>query len=118
QILGKRTEPIPGPTALMLIALQGQPQHPRIDASVDYLLRLPRQSDDLEHLCWIKLALDCYAERAEIASALADLDGRIEQAYKARQATNWAPGSSPVREALTALALATELDNPFRLWQT
>ena len=33
RILGKMTEPIPGPTALMLLALQGQ-AHPRIDAAV------------------------------------------------------------------------------------
>jgi uncharacterized protein (DUF362 family) len=115
QILGKRTDPIPGPTALMLIAWQGQEPHPRIDASIDYLLRQPEKSDDLEHLCWNKLALGCYSARPEVAAVLANLDQRIEQAYEDRQQTNWAPQGTPRREAMAALALASLQDNPFRL---
>ena len=36
-ILGRMTEPIPGPTALMLIALRREFQHPRIQAAIRYL---------------------------------------------------------------------------------
>ncbi len=36
-VLGKRTDPIPGPTALMLLALQGH-DHPRIEPAVRYLV--------------------------------------------------------------------------------
>src|SRR3954447_7033799 len=36
-ILGRMTEPIPGPTALMLLALQGYRTEPRVKAAVGYL---------------------------------------------------------------------------------
>src|SRR5207245_3361864 len=71
RIFGRLTEPIPGPTALMLLAVQGQPDHPRVAASVEYLLQ--NIGDDLEHLCWAKLALDLYCDR----DASAALDERI-----------------------------------------
>src|SRR5262249_43226708 len=35
RIFGRLTEPIPGPTAIMLLALQEQPAHPRIAAALD-----------------------------------------------------------------------------------
>ena len=56
-VLGKRTDPIPGPTAIMLLALQGLPDHPRIAAAVSYLLGHAAQSNDVEHLCWAAIAL-------------------------------------------------------------
>src|SRR5438034_7738455 len=54
-VLGRRTDPIPGPTGLMLLALQGEGNHPRVAAAVRYLLAAT--GDDLEHLCWAKLAV-------------------------------------------------------------
>src|SRR5439155_8385998 len=59
-VLGRRTDPIPGPTALMLLALQGHGDEPRVAAAVRYLLRQAATNDDLEHLCWAKLALGCH----------------------------------------------------------
>ncbi len=114
RILGKQTEPIPGPTALMLLALQGHAEHPRVAASVAYLCQQAAVGDDLEHLCWAKLALDLYRDRSGVADFLATLDERIIAASQARAATPWL-GPAIVREALTALALATEQGNPFRL---
>src|SRR5581483_5883236 len=49
QVLGRRTDPIPGPTALMLLALQGRGDHPRVQASIQYLLREARTDKDLQH---------------------------------------------------------------------
>lgn len=107
RIFGRLTEPIPGPTALLLLAVQGQ-DHPRVPASVDYLLR--NVGEDLEHLCWAKLALSLYREGPEVAA----LDQRIISAHHSRGAADWTQ-SSPVREALTALALAAGRTNYFRL---
>jgi uncharacterized protein (DUF362 family) len=113
-VLGKRTDPIPGPTALMLLALQGHGDEPRVAAAVSYLLRQATTGDDLEHLCWAKLALDCHRQQPGVEAALTAVDGRILAAYKTRAQTPWLR-PAPVRDALTALALATEQSNPFRL---
>jgi uncharacterized protein (DUF362 family) len=98
----------------MLLALQGQGQHPRVAAAVSYLLQQALASDDLEHLCWAKLALDCQHDQPGVQEALPRLDGRIVAAYQDRGETPWLR-LSLARVALTALALATEQGNPFRL---
>jgi uncharacterized protein (DUF362 family) len=113
-VLGRRTDPIPGPTALMLLALQGQGHPPRVAKAVQYLLQQANTNDDLEHLCWAKLALDCHRDQPGVTSALDNLDARIVAAHQARAETPWLR-PAPVREALTALALATEQNNRFRL---
>src|SRR5207244_1986498 len=60
-ILGKPLEPVPGPTAIALLALQGRDNEPRVAASVYYLLRPEVLGNDLEHLCWARLALTPFA---------------------------------------------------------
>ncbi len=105
--LGRMTEPIPGPSAVMLLALQGHADHPRIDAAAGYLQK-QADSDDLEHLCWSKLAL--HAHGADVSR----FDERIRAARQARSETGWLRPAL-VREALTALALGTDDGNPFRL---
>jgi uncharacterized protein (DUF362 family) len=108
RIFDRMTEPIPGPTALMLLALQGQ-EHPRITSAVAYLRQEVLVRDDLEDLCWAKLAMYQYdPAKCHV------FDDRIRAAHAARQSVPWLR-PSPVREALTALALATEQKNPFRL---
>jgi uncharacterized protein (DUF362 family) len=114
RIFGIALEPIPGPTALMLLALQGHAAHPRIAGAVSYLCRQAAVSDDLEHLCWSRLALDLYADQPEVRSALPLLTERIRNAHAERAATPWLR-PAPLRQALTALALHTERANPFRL---
>ncbi len=114
QVLGKRTDPIPGPTALMLLALQGRDDHPRISASINYLIKESFATDDLEHLCWSKVALANYADRPEVREILADLDARIDAAYKSQANADWKGPVNP-RLALSALALSTEKNNPFSL---
>lgn len=109
QIFDKVTDPIPGPTALMLFALQGQEQQPRMQAAAEYL-RKQADTDDLEHLCWIKLALDVFGDHASADA----LDRKILDAYRGRGEQAWLP-PSPYRNALTALALGTSQRNYFRL---
>ena len=112
RILGRMTEPIPGPTALMLLALQGW-EHPRLSAAVAYLLK-QIDSNDLEHLCWTRIALDLYRDLPGVAGALVRLDSLITQAHQDRQQASWLK-PSPLRQALTALALATSERNFFAL---
>lgn len=110
RIFGRLTEPIPGPTALMLLALQGQGNHPRVHAAVQYLLEDARSTDSLEHLCWSRLALDLYCQLETVAQ----LDERIVSAYEARLHAEWVQHST-IGEALTVLALACSERNMFRL---
>src|SRR5262249_4506060 len=106
-ILGKPLEPVPGPTALMLLALQGQAHEPRVAASLRYLQREDSLGDDLEHLCWARLALTAHRNQPGIIESLSRLDERIVAAHKARRQTPYVQ-LNPLREALTALALAAD----------
>ncbi len=115
RILDKILEPIPGPTALMLLALQGQ-NHPRIDAAVQYLIREIATSD-LEHLCWAKITLDLYRRHDGVAATLAALDRRIPAAVDLRKTVPWVRPAN-VRLALVSLALGTETANVFRIPET
>lgn len=105
RVFGRLTEPVVGPTALMLLAVQGL-SHPRIDAALNYLEQ--EATDDQEHLCWAKLALHVHGRDATA------LDPLILQTRRARGEVGWVR-PAPVRVALTALALATSTRNPFRL---
>jgi uncharacterized protein (DUF362 family) len=113
-VLGKRTEPIPGPTALMLLALQGV-EDPRIDAAVGYLRVHGEQTTDLEHLAWIRLALTVHAADAATRAALPKLDERIREGLAIEADASRGLGAGPLRLALAALALDAERRHPFRL---
>jgi uncharacterized protein (DUF362 family) len=113
RVLGRPTEPIPGPTAMMLLALQGHDDKPRVAAAVQYLLR-QTHGEDLEHVCWAKIALHVHRDQPGVAEALPRLDEAILAAHQQRQATNWVR-PAPLRQALTALALGVEQSNPFQL---
>ncbi|HYT88603.1 MAG TPA: DUF362 domain-containing protein, partial [Gemmataceae bacterium] len=112
RILGLITEPIPGPTAIMLLALQGH-DHPRVAAAVQYLIK-QSATDDLEHLCWIKLALETHRQQPGVEELLPRLDEAIVKAHAERADVNWVR-PAPLRQALTALALAASERNLFRL---
>jgi uncharacterized protein (DUF362 family) len=111
-VLGSMTEPIPGPTAIMLLALQGHDE-PRVAAARHYLADVVAPMTDLEHLGWAKLALAAHAHDPKIAAVLPKLDEQIRSAYAA-QTADGRPVSVP-RHALTVLALATDRFHPFRL---
>jgi uncharacterized protein (DUF362 family) len=113
RILGRALEPIPGPTALMLLALQGLPQDARITAAVQYLRSGALHGDDLEHLCWARLVLDLYRDHPGVEEVIADLGRRIADAHANRTEVPWLR-PAPLRQALTALALDLD-NNPFRL---
>src|ERR1700733_14824212 len=97
----------------MLLAVQDV-KHPRVDAAVAYLADKALVGDDLEHLCWARLALDLYAEQPGVREKLTQINERIEASRKARTETSYVR-PAPLRVALTALALHTERVNPFRI---
>jgi uncharacterized protein (DUF362 family) len=112
KVLESMTEPIPGPTAVMLLALQGHDE-PRVVAARRYLAKAVAPMTDLEHLGWAKLALACHANDPVVAEVLPTLDRQIRMAYE-RQTADGRPVSVP-RHALTALALATDQFHPLKL---
>ncbi|OWK47105.1 DUF362 domain-containing protein [Fimbriiglobus ruber] len=117
-VLGKPTEPIPGPTAVMLLALQGVTDEPRVEAAKGYLRVHGEKTTDVEHLAWIKLALACHANDAATRAALPVLDARLRESLAIETAAGAGLGAGPLRLALAALALDTINRNPFRLTDT
>jgi uncharacterized protein (DUF362 family) len=111
-VLGKRTDPIPGPTALMLLALQGH-DHPRVEPAVRYLVQ-QLETADLEHLCWGKLALDVYRHVDGVEAALRRVDAALHAGIARRAQTPWLRPNL-LRLALVVLALGADRRNFFRL---
>jgi uncharacterized protein (DUF362 family) len=109
-VLGRPLEPLPGPTAWTLLALQQHADDERVYKSLNYLRTAALAGEDLEHLCWAKIVCDVYGE----LTARSELCGRIQAAIRAR-AENPFVRPSPLRLALAGLALGTERANPFRL---
>ncbi len=105
-VLGTATEPIPGPSAALLLAVQGAVDHPRVDASVGYLRVHAAKATDLEHLAWARLALGVHDSDTATRDLLPDLDKKIRAAAAD-------PNVSVHRLALAALAVAD--GNAFRL---
>jgi uncharacterized protein (DUF362 family) len=105
-VLGTATEPIPGPSAMMLLAVQGAVDHPRVDAAVGYLRVQAAKSSDLEHLAWARIALGVHDGDTATRDLFPAIDKKI--ATLAEDST-----TPPYRLALAAIALAE--NNPFRL---
>ena len=116
-ILGKQTDPIPGPTALLLLALQGV-DHPRIEAAKGYLRVMLETMPDVEHLAWIKLALSCHTTDERTRALLPELDAKLQAAVTNEQTQTNGLGAGPYRLALASLALNTGTRNPFKLNDT
>ncbi len=114
-VLGKSTEPMPGPTSLMLLALQGIEDQPRIDAAVGYLRTFAAQTADLELLAWARIALSLHAEDSATREFLPELDSRIAGALSDDLHRTDGLGAGPYRVALAALALDIEKWNPFKV---
>src|SRR5262249_3980143 len=112
RILGRMTEPIPGPTALALLALQGQDGH-RVTAAFGYLKQVLADSTDLEHLGYAALACDAHRGRPGVAGASERCAGRTLGVRAGQEKLFGAPPGPP-RLALAALALTAPAHNPFR----
>lgn len=117
-VLGRSTEPIPGPTAILLLALQGVHDQPRVDAAIGYLRVHAAKTTDLEHLAWAKLALSVHPSDSATREFLPELDARIAGALSEEIHRTDGLGAGSYRLALAALALNTEITNPFCLSTT
>jgi uncharacterized protein (DUF362 family) len=104
RVFGRLTEPVPSTSAVMLLAFAGEPDHPRLEATRRYLLRTAQASDDVEHLAWIRLALEPWRSDPQVEPHLPDIARRLLQAYAARQQARHFR-RSVLREALVVLAL-------------
>ncbi len=116
-VFNKSTEPFLGPSALMLMALQGQGFQDPVRNSVNYVGTQAASSTDLEHLAWCRLALDCYTDLPRVADEMPALDARIREAEQQRTGETWVQ-TAIVRQALACLALAASEGNPFRLTES
>lgn len=112
-VLGRTTEPIPGPTAALLIALQGATNEPRIDAAIGYLRVEGAKTLDLEHLAWSRLALGLYATDSATQEMFPKLDEKIRESLAVESSAGL--GAGPLRLALSALALNASTANPFHI---
>ncbi len=97
-VLGTSTEPIPGPTALLLLAVQGAIDHPRVDAAVGYLRMHAAKTTDLEHLAWARIALGVHDSDTATRDLLPELGEKILVSAND-------PTTSVYRLALAALAM-------------
>jgi uncharacterized protein (DUF362 family) len=109
-VLGRMTEPIPTPTALMLLATQGLRDEPRIAAALRYLRGEAEHTNDLEHLGWSRLAFASWKDHPEVGDAPERVDERI-----LRVLAEHADSPLTVRHALAILALDCERYHPFIL---
>ncbi|MCS6976145.1 MAG: DUF362 domain-containing protein [Gemmatales bacterium] len=107
RVFDRPTEPVPSVSALMLLAFAGLPDHPRLAATRRYLLNVSQRDADLEHLAWIRLALQPWRHDPVVADHLPTLEGHLAECYEERSRRRLF-GPSVVREALTALALHAE----------
>jgi uncharacterized protein (DUF362 family) len=112
-VLGKSTEPIPGPTAALLIALQGAEDQPRIDAAIGYLRVEGQKTGDIEHLAWSRLALGVHDDDHATRDAFPIIEHKIVESLGADPADGLQPG--PLHLALAALALNASKHNPFAI---
>ena len=113
-VLGRPLEPLPGPTAAMLLALQGRADDPRVQKSLAYLGEAALAGNDLEDLCLARIVFDVYRDQHGSTPTCAELAERIRSAVRVRSENPYVR-QAPLRVALTALALDVERGNPFRL---
>jgi len=114
RIFDRPTESQVEPTALLLLALQHCPEQDRLQTSIRYLAESAKEGDDIERLCWAKLALHVHRQNPIAAAGLADLDQAILLANQSREELDWLR-PAPVRLGLMALAFQVERRNVFCL---
>src|SRR5262249_53884905 len=98
RVLGLFLEPIPTPTALALIALQGR-EDDRVTRAVEYLCQCAATNDDVEPLAWAALALACYRRPGAESQTMRAVLERLRAALGAREATPYVQ-PAPLRLAL------------------
>ena len=118
-VLGKLLDPVPGPTALCLLALNGTKEsiNPKVQASISYLKQSIFEPNDLEHAFWAVLAYSLYLndnleELVNLKNAIADLFGKFINEWEKE---NQPLGKSVGRVSLALLASKSLESNVFLL---
>ncbi len=106
-ILGKFTEPIAGPSSVLLWALQQKGDEPRVKAALGYIEAEAKATADVEHLAQAKLALSLFDK-----TNLEWLDDKLRTQVEVERKRSWATRMI-TRLALAAIALRD--DNPVRI---
>ncbi len=113
RIYGSMTEPVPGNTCTLLLAHSRLEDHPKLVAARRYLRDSITRHTDLEHLCWIRLALDAWKTEPATAEVLPQLRELLVDRYQEQTANNRVFQRSTLRQALTILALSVDTYQPF-----
>lgn len=118
-VLGKLLDPVPGPTSLCLLALNGTKEatSPKVYASIAYLKQSIFSPLDLENAFWAVLSCSLYLgdnpdEAAQIENAIKDL---LAKFLKECGSENQPLGKSVCRVALAVLASKALVDNIFSI---
>lgn len=110
RVLGRLTDPIPTPTALMLLAVQGLDRESRVASALRYLRTQSAHTHDLEHLGWARLAFSAWQHHPAAEGAIKEVDDRLHAVLDSSS-----PPHLIVRHALAILALESDRNHPFLL---
>lgn len=113
RIYGSMTEPVPGNTCTLLLAHSALEDHPKLVAARRYLRDSITRHTDLEHLCWIRLALEAWKSEPATAEILPQLHDLLVECYEEQTRNNRVFRRSTMRQALTILALSADSYHPF-----
>jgi uncharacterized protein (DUF362 family) len=112
RIYGSMTEPVPGNTCSLLLAHAALDDHAKLVAARRYLRDSITRHIDLEHLCWIRLALQAWKSEPATAESLPQLQELLLNCYDEQTANNRVFRRSTLRQALTILALSADTYHP------
>ena len=118
-VLGKLLDPVPGPTSLCLLALNGTKEctNPKVQASITYLKQSIFAPQDLENAFWSVLAYSLYLsdKRDEIANLENAIEDLLAKFVKEFSNENQPLGKSVSRVSLALLANKALTDNVFSI---
>jgi len=118
-VLGKLLDPVPGPTSLCLLALNGTKEstNPKVQASIAYLKQSIFAPQDLEHAFWATLACSLYLNdnRVEIANLENAIKDLLAKFVKELASENQPLAKSVSRVSLALLANKALTDNVFSI---
>ena len=69
-VLGKSLEPVPIPSAMTLIALQGEALNPQISNSLEYIIKTVELRNDIQDVAWGIIALSLWNESRQYSGII------------------------------------------------
>lgn len=104
-VLGKLLDPVPGPTSLCLMALNGTKEslNPRVQASIAYLRQSIFDPLDLEHAFWAAIACSLYLK--DNHDEIVNLENAIKDLL-AKFVKEWSNENQPLAKSVSRVSLA------------